>query len=106
MICKRPAHKARGSLWEFVAARSSRASQSKRSVSAGRSCDHRCAGASFMEVTHVYPDMSIHLTLSARITAGRSFWSMRRCAGSHREMPELNSALRTRRFHPPARGGQ
>ena len=28
-------------------------------------------GASFMEVTHVYPDMSIHLTLlNARITAG------------------------------------
>ena len=74
MICKRPAHKARGSLWEFVGGKVEPGeSQSEALI---RECREELAitvapGASFMEVTHVYPDMSIHLTLlNARITAG------------------------------------
>lgn len=74
MICKRPAHKERGSLWEFVGGKVEPGeSQSEALI---RECREELAitvapGASFMEVTHVYPDMSIHLTLlNARITAG------------------------------------
>ena len=74
MICKRPAHKARGSLWEFVGGKVEPGES--RSEALIRECSEELAitvapGAPFMEVTHVYPDMSIHLTLlNARITAG------------------------------------
>ena len=37
LICRRPAHKARGLLWEFVGGK--------------------------VEVTHTYPDLTVHLTL-------------------------------------------
>ena len=42
MICQRPAHKARGLLWEFVPLD---------------------VGKVFMDVVHEYPDLTVHLTL-------------------------------------------
>ena len=50
LICQRPAHKARGLLWEFVGV-------SVQGI--------------FMEVTHPYPDLTVHLTLyNAKIESG------------------------------------
>ena len=42
MICQRPAHKARGLLWEFVGGK---------------------------DVIHVYPDLTVHLTLFNAVIA-------------------------------------
>jgi len=66
MICQRPAHKARGLLWEFVGGK----------VEAGESCEaaliRECreelavtlsVGEVFMDVVHEYPDITVHLTL-------------------------------------------
>ena len=74
LICQRPAHKARGLLWEFVGGKT--APGETREAALVRECMEELAvtvevGDVFMEVDHVYPDLTVHLTLfNARITEG------------------------------------
>lgn len=74
LICRRPAHKARGLLWEFVGGKTEPGET--REAALVRECMEELAvnvevGDVFMEVDHVYPDLTVHLTLfNARITEG------------------------------------
>lgn len=66
MICQRPAHKARGLLWEFVGGKVE-ADETKEQALI-RECREELAVTIavhdiFMEVTHNYPDLTVHLTL-------------------------------------------
>ena len=74
MICQRPAHKARGLLWEFVGGKvepgETKAAALRRECKEELDVDVS-VGDVFMEVTHVYPDITVHLTLfNAAIAAG------------------------------------
>lgn len=75
MICQRPAHKARGLLWEFVGGKVEPGETKAQALV--RECREELGvtvapGPVFMEVDHVYPDITIHLTLfRAAITSGR-----------------------------------
>ena len=74
MICQRPAHKARGLLWEFVGGK----------VESGETKEHALIRECreelnvllsvcdvFMDVVHMYPDLTVHLTLfNATIAEG------------------------------------
>lgn len=74
MICQRPAHKARGLLWEFVGGKVEPGETLETALI--RECREELAvelqvGGIFMEVDHVYPDITIRLTLfHASIAAG------------------------------------
>lgn len=74
LICQRPAHKARGLLWEFVGGKVEPGETKEAALI--RECREELAvelqvGGSFMEVDHVYPDITIRLTLfHASIAAG------------------------------------
>lgn len=74
MICRRPAHKARGLLWEFVGGKVEPGETKEQALI--RECREELAitvavEGVFTEVTHVYPDLMIHLTLfNARIAEG------------------------------------
>ena len=66
MICQRPAHKTRGLLWEFVGGKVEPGERKKQALV--RECREELAvtvqvGEVFMEVTHEYPDLTVHLTL-------------------------------------------
>lgn len=66
MICQRPTHKTRGLLWEFVGGKVE-AGESKQAALI-RECKEElnvsiAVGDVFMEVDHVYPDITVHLTL-------------------------------------------
>ena len=66
MICQRPAHKARGLLWEFVGGKVE--PRETKPAALIRECEEELAivvdvGDIFMEVTHEYPDLTVHLTL-------------------------------------------
>lgn len=66
MICQRPAHKARGLLWEFVGGKVEPGETKEQALI--RECREELAvtvsvGEVFMEVTHTYPDLTVHLTL-------------------------------------------
>lgn len=66
MICQRPAHKARGLLWEFVGGKVEPGETKEQALV--RECREELAvtvsvGEVFMEVDHVYPDLTVHLTL-------------------------------------------
>ena len=66
LICQRPPHKARGLLWEFVGGKVEPGET--RAQALVRECQEELAvmvtvGDIFMEVTHTYPDMTVHLTL-------------------------------------------
>jgi 8-oxo-dGTP diphosphatase len=75
MICQRPAHKARGLLWEFVGGKVEPGETREQALV--RECQEELAitvnvGAVFMDVTHEYPDLTVHLTLFyATIAEGR-----------------------------------
>lgn len=66
LICQRPAHKARGLLWEFVGGKVENEESPEEALV--RECREELAievmpGKVFMEVLHEYPDITIHLTL-------------------------------------------
>ena len=66
MICQRPAHKARGLLWEFVGGKVEPGETKEQTLI--RECQEELAitlsvGDIFMDVVHVYPDLTVHLTL-------------------------------------------
>ena len=74
MICQRPAHKARGLLWEFVGGKVESGETKEQALI--RECREELVvtisvGDVFMDVTHEYPDLTVHLTLfNATITEG------------------------------------
>ena len=74
MICQRPAHKARGLLWEFVGGKVEPGETKEQALV--RECREELAvtisvGEAFMDVTHEYPDLTVHLTLfNATIAEG------------------------------------
>lgn len=66
MICQRPAHKARGGLWEFVGGKVESGETKEQALI--RECREELAvtlsvGEMFMDVVHEYPDITVHLTL-------------------------------------------
>ena len=66
MICRRPAHKARGLLWEFVGGKVEPGETKPEALA--RECREElditvAVGEEYMALTHVYPDLTVHLTL-------------------------------------------
>ena len=66
LICQRPEHKARGLLWEFVGGKVEVGETKEQALI--RECQEELALNVmpldvFMDVTHIYPDVTIHLTL-------------------------------------------
>lgn len=74
MICQRPAHKARGLLWEFVGGKVEFGETKEQALI--RECQEELdvtlsVGDVFMDVVHEYPDITVHLTLfNATIAEG------------------------------------
>ena len=74
MICQRPAHKARGLLWEFVGGKVEPGESKEQALI--RECQEELdvtlsVGDVFMDVLHEYPDLTVHLTLfNATIAKG------------------------------------
>ena len=66
LACQRPAHKTRGLLWEFVGGKVEPGETRVQALI--RECQEELAvtlevGEIYMEVDHVYPDMTVHLVL-------------------------------------------
>ena len=76
MICRRPAHKARGLLWEFVGGKVEPGETKEQALI--RECKEELnvllsVGDVFMDVVHEYPDITVHLTLfNATIAEGEA----------------------------------
>ena len=74
MICQRPAHKARGLLWEFVGGKVEVGETKEQALI--RECREELdvllsVSDVFMDVLHEYPDLTVHLTLfNATIAEG------------------------------------
>lgn len=74
MACQRPAHKARGLLWEFVGGKVEPGETKEEALI--RECREEldvivAVSDEFMDVTHEYPDLTVHLTLfNASIAEG------------------------------------
>ena len=74
MICQRPAHKARGLLWEFVGGKVEPGETGPEALV--RECREELdvcveVGEIYAELVHTYPDITITLTLyNARISSG------------------------------------
>lgn len=74
LACQRPAHKARGLLWEFVGGKVEPGETKEKALI--RECQEELAITVavqnvFMEVDHAYPDLTVHLTLfNATIAEG------------------------------------
>jgi len=75
MACQRPEHKARGLLWEFVGGKVELGESREEALI--RECREELnvtveVGDLFMELTHTYPDLTVHLSLyHAAIKEGR-----------------------------------
>lgn len=66
LICQRPANKARGLLWEFVGGKVEKGETKEQALI--RECREELAitvepHGIYAEVTHAYPDITVHLTL-------------------------------------------
>ena len=74
LICQRPAHKTRGLLWEFVGGKLEPGETKEEALI--RECKEEldvliAVEDVFMEVDHVYPDLTVHLTLyNSKIVSG------------------------------------
>lgn len=74
MICQRPAHKARGLLWEFVGGKVEPGETKQEALV--RECREELGvivepGEEFMTLVHEYPDLTVRLSLfHARIREG------------------------------------
>ena len=74
LACQRPAHKARGLLWEFVGGKVEQGETYEDALI--RECREELnitvrVGDVFMDVVHAYPDLTVHLVLfNAHIEAG------------------------------------
>ena len=74
MICQRPANKARALLWEFVGGKVEQGESKTEALV--RECKEELniaisVGDVFLELTHVYPDITVNLTLfNATIISG------------------------------------
>lgn len=75
LICQRPVNKARALLWEFVGGKVDKGESKEEALF--RECREELAidiavDSVFTEVTHDYPDITIHLTLfNSRIVEGQ-----------------------------------
>lgn len=72
MICQRPAHKARGLLWEFVGGKVEPGETKEQALI--RECQEELGitlfvEKTFMDVIHEYPDLTVHLTVFEAIIA-------------------------------------
>ena len=72
MICQRPAHKARGLLWEFVGGKVESGETKEQALI--RECREELAVTLsvcdvFMDIIHEYPDITVHLTLFNAVIA-------------------------------------
>ena len=66
LICRRPAHKTRGLLWEFVGGKVETGETKEQALV--RECREELAveiqvGDVYIQVVHPYPDMTVELTL-------------------------------------------
>ena len=74
LICQRPAHKARGLLWEFVGGKVETGESREEALI--RECKEELdiqisVGDLFMDLIHTYPDLTIHLSIfHAEIVSG------------------------------------
>ncbi len=74
LICQRPKNKSCGLLWEFVGGKVEEGETKEQALI--RECKEELditlsVGEIFMETTHEYPDITVHLTLfNAEITKG------------------------------------
>ena len=74
LICQRPKNKARALLWEFVGGKVEKGETKQQALI--RECKEELnivlnVGDVFMDVTHQYPDLTVHLTLfNATIAKG------------------------------------
>ena len=72
LACQRPAHKARGLLWEFVGGKVEPGETKEQALI--RECREELdvsvsVGDIFMEVVHEYPDLTVRLTLFDAVIA-------------------------------------
>ncbi len=74
MICQRPAHKARGLLWEFAGGKVEKGETDEQALI--RECREELdvelkVNDLFIDLVHEYPDITVHLSLyNAEIAAG------------------------------------
>ncbi len=76
LICRRPAHKARGLLWEFVGGKVEEGETKEQALV--RECMEELGitvkpYGEFMQVLHEYPDITVRLTLyNCTVSEGKS----------------------------------
>lgn len=74
LICQRPEHKTRGLLWEFAGGKVEPGETKEQALI--RECSEELGitlsvGGVFADVTHVYPDLTVHMTVfNASIAKG------------------------------------
>ena len=74
LVCQRPAHKARGLLWEFVGGKVEPGETPQQALI--RECREELdivieVDEVFMELVHTYPDLTVHLLLFNSRIVGR-----------------------------------